>query len=86
VKLSKIVFRGDVSGIFGDGRDVHAITTLPETQLRQVRELDVTDRGLVVTTLDGARKFVPSYLLGTGDVLTEPQANAQANAQAKGKT
>lgn len=71
MKLSKIVFRGDVSGIFGDGRDVHAITTLPETQLRRVKSLEVTSLGLLVTLEDGAQKFVPPQLLGTGDVLTE---------------
>jgi hypothetical protein len=86
MKLTKIVFRGGVSGIFGES--VSSLGTEPSQTGRQVAELELTPLGLVVTTLPtngqtGRRLVVPLHDLGTGDlaeVETEP-AKAPAPRQ-----
>lgn len=66
MRLTKIVFREQVSGIFGEG--VSSLVTEPSPSQRQVAALEVTPLGLVVTRLDGERRLVPLHLCGTGEL------------------
>jgi hypothetical protein len=72
MKLTKIVFRGPVSGIFGESVSSLGIEASPT--VRSVSELELTPLGLVVTRVDGERRIVPLHDLGTGEIeATEPQ-------------
>jgi hypothetical protein len=66
VKLTKIVFKGSVDGIFGES--VSSLSTEVNPTIRHVRDLEVTLLGLIVTREDGARRWVPLSWCGTGDV------------------
>ncbi len=86
MKLSKIVFRGSVSGIFGES--VSSLGTTPSPTVRSVSDLEVTPLGLIVTKLDGGRHLVPLHDLGTGDLaeVSEEQEPAKPKGrQAKPK-
>lgn len=85
MKLTKIVFNGGVSGIFGES--VSSLGTEPSQTGRQVAELEMTPLGLVVTTIAGKRHLVPMRDLGTGDLAsaeeTEPAKAPGPKAKAR---
>lgn len=79
MRLTKIVFNGQVSGIFGDS--VSSLATALNPTVRHVESLEVTPLGLVVTKLDGAgRHLVPLHFCGTGD-LADEEAATDANEE-----
>lgn len=72
MKLKKIVFRGSVSGIFGES--VSSLGTEASPTVRSVHSLEMTPLGLVVTRLDGERRLVPVHDCGTADLEPEDPA------------
>lgn len=76
MKLTKIVFRGQVHGIVGDS--VSSLGIEPSPTLRQVASLEMTPLGCVVTLLDGQRRLVPLHDCSTAEL--EPVETADASA------
>lgn len=70
MKLTKIVFNGQVHGLFGES--VSSLGTEPSPTVRSVEALEMTPLGLIVTKMDGKRHLVPVHACGTGDLPEEP--------------
>lgn len=84
MKLSKIVFKGAVDGIFGES--VSSLMTTENPTIRSVASLEVTLFGLVVTKVGvngepGTRHLVPLHACGTGDLVDEQPVAMPAGLQ-----
>lgn len=73
MKLTKIVFNGHVSGVFGES--VSSLSTEQGPTMRTVADIEVTPLGIVVTRLDGGgRCWIPGSLCASGELAAEANA------------
>lgn len=84
MRLTKIVFRGHVDGIFGES--VSSLSTEPGPTVRTVAGIEVTPVGVVITKLDGGgRCWIPSEHCSSGQLAEEPAAAAPAQPRQKAR-